>query len=76
MLRQITEQLELSLDCVYQLSFTAVAKLKRIPRVYPSVASPIQLLLDFNAKLPFRVVLSRFGKSVISACRSFIKDFI
>jgi hypothetical protein len=47
--KQITEQLELALEHIYQLTLELPKKAKRIAKKIPHIPAYIQLLLDFSA---------------------------
>ncbi|WP_157581235.1 hypothetical protein [Spongiibacter tropicus] len=49
MIKQITEQLELPLECIYQLSLKIATTVKMARKSVPRIPGYIQLLLDFDS---------------------------
>ena len=50
MIKQITDQLELPLECVYQMTLIATKTAKRIAKNIPNMPAMIQLCLEFDRK--------------------------
>ena len=48
--KQMTEQLELALEHIYQLTLELPRQAKRLAKKIPHIPAYIQLLLDFTAK--------------------------
>lgn len=48
MIKQITEQLELPIECIYQLSLAIAKTVKRTAKYIPNIPEVTQLILKFD----------------------------
>ena len=48
MIKQITEQLELPLECIYQMALVGIETAKTIKKIIPNIPAMLQLPLEFE----------------------------